>query len=187
MKYVVLSGITIFLLTTMASAQESDLESNYVGFIPSVLAEPYDTIDAVEVNFFPFLYEIRVGERNDISFQIRPILNYRFFGDQSGFSQLGGTLVANKYFLDLFDEDFWLKPQLSFFYTYAYNRLDKIQTMTLGIEPGAYMEISETFSLSVILQPGLNYYPDKFSQDFVNAKKGFKSHFGVFFHFGYNF
>lgn len=169
-------------------AQPGNLLSNhYIGFIPAVLAEPYDTIDAIEVNVFPFLYELRVGKRNDFSFQIRPILNYRFYGDQSGFSQLGGTLVANKYFLNLFDEDFWLKPQLSVFYTYAYNRLDDIQTMTFGIEPGVYTDISEHFSLSLILQPGINYYPDTFSREFVEAENGLKSHFGVFVHVGYNF
>jgi len=187
MKYITLSVISVFLLIKVARAQESELSNHYIGFIPAVLAEPYDTIDAIEVNFFPFLYELRVGKRNDFSFQIRPILNYRFYGDQSGFSQLGGTLVANTYFLYLFDEDFWLKPQLSVFYTYAYNRLDDIQTMTFGIEPGAYTDISDHFSLSLILQPGINYYPDTFSREFVEAESGLKSHFGVFVHVGYNF
>lgn len=165
----------------------SPLSNHYIGFIPAVLAEPYDTIDAIEVNVFPFLYELRLGKRNDFSFQVRPILNYRFYGDQSGFSQLGGTLVANKYFLNLFDEDFWLKPQLSVFYTYAYNRLDNIHTMTFGMEPGVYTNISDRFSLSLILQPGINYYPDAFSRDFVETESGLKSHFGVFVHIGYNF
>jgi len=139
------------------------------------------------VNFFPFLYEFRIGESNGVGFQIRPILNYRFFETQPGFSQIGGTIVANKYFLNLFDDDFWLKLQLGGYYTYAYNRLDKVQTMTLGIEPGAFMEISNHFSLSLNLQPGINYYPDEASQDFVDSESGFKGHFGVIFHIGYNF
>lgn len=178
----------LFLLGYHKSfAQESNLKPNYFGLIPSVLIEPYDTIDAVEVNFFPFLYEFRIGEKNDIGFQVRPILNYRFFENQSGFSQIGGSLVVNKYFLDFFGGNHWLTPQLGIFYTYAYNRLDKIQAMTLGIEPGAYIKLSENFSLSVNLQPGVNYYPDKFSQDFVATESGLKGHFGVIFHLGYNF
>lgn len=180
--------LTIFLLFQKnATAQDESLKPNYLGFIPSVLVEPYDTINAVEVNFFPFLYEFRTGERNDFGIQIRPILNYRFLEAQSGISQIGGSVVANKYFLNIFGDDSWLHPQLGAFYTYAYNRLDKIQTMTLGIEPGAFMKISNHFSLSLNLQPGINYYPDKFSQDFVNSKSGFKGHFGFIFHIGYNF
>jgi hypothetical protein len=168
-------------------AQESPLSANYVGLIPSVLVEPYDTVDAVEINFFPFLYEFRMGTNNDLGFQIRPILNYRFLKAQNGFSQIGGTMVINKYFLKVFDDNFWLKPQLGIYYTYAYNRLDKVNTMTLGIEPGAFMKISENFSLSVNLQPGINYYPDKFSQEFVDSENGFKGHLGIIFHVGYNF
>ncbi|MCK9451833.1 MAG: hypothetical protein M0Q90_09095 [Bacteroidales bacterium] len=179
--------IFLFLMYGNLAAQHKSLRSNYVGLIPSFLVEPYDTINAIEVNFFPFLYEFRIGNENDIGFQIRPILNYRFLKDQDGFSQVGGTLVMNKYFLSVFDDDFWLKPQLGVFYTYAYNRLDEIQTMTLGIEPGAFMKISENFSLSVNLQPGVNYYPDKKSQDFVGTESGLKGHFGIIFHAGYNF
>ncbi len=187
MKYFALCVCMILLVYNDACAQQTDLESNYIGIMPAFLAEPYDTIKALEVNLFPFLYERRMGERNDVSLQFRPILNYRFFKDQSGFSQMGGTLAVNKYLLNFFADDFWLKPQIALFYTYAYNRLDQIQTMTLGIEPGAYMKVSEKFSLSMILQPGLNYYPDDFSKEFVDSESGFKSHFGVFFHFGYNF
>jgi hypothetical protein len=177
----------VLLLNHKSIAQENSLSDHYVGFIPSVLFEPYDTIDAVEVNLFPILYEFRTGKKNDFGFQVRPILSYRFYKAQPGISQIGGSLVANKYFLNMFEDDFWLKPQLGVFYTYAYNRLDKIHSMTLGIEPGAYMEISDFFSLSLNLQPGINYYPDTFSRNFVNSESGLKGHFGFIFHLGYNF
>ena len=179
---------TLFIaLQGKGIAQEKSLKDNYLGFMPSFLMEPYDTINAVEVNLFPFLYEFRTGERNHIAFQFRPILNYRFLKSQNGFSQTGGTVVLKKYLLNLFEDTFWMKPQLGIPYTYAYNRLDKIQTMTFGVEPGAYIEISEKFSCAIILQPGINYYPDKASQEYVKTDSGFKSHFGIFFHIGYNF
>lgn len=181
-------ALTILLICQEnGTAQDSPLKSNYLGFIPSVLVEPYDTINAVEVNFSPILYEFRIGKKNDFGIQIRPILNYRFLESQAGFSQMGGSLVVNKYFLNVFDNSFWLKPQLGAYYTYAYNRLDKIQTMTLGIEPGVYMIINSSLSMSLNLQPGINYYPDKFSKDFVDTESGFKGHFGIIFHIGYNF
>ena len=189
MKYLKFMIILIFIVlcNEIVKAQNDPLKDNYVGLIPSVLVEPYDTIDAVEVNIFPFLYEFRVGEKNDLGFQIRPILNYRFLKAQSGISQIGGTMVMNKYFLNIFDDDFWLKPQLGVYYTYAYNRLDKIKTMTLGIEPGAFMKISENYTISVNLQPGINYYPNQYSQELVDSESGFKGHFGLIFHIGYNF
>ena len=133
------------------------------------------------------MYEHRIGENNDWGIQLRPILNYRILKCNDGLSQIGGTAVVNKYFLNVFEESFWLKPQLGIYSTYAYNRLDKIQTMTLGIEPGVFMRISNTFSMSVNPQPGINYYPDTFSQEFVKADNGFKGHFGVIFQVGYNF
>jgi hypothetical protein len=191
MKRTILSLTLLFVLLWLGNehttAQENTLRANYVGFMPAVLAEPYDTIDAIEINILPFLYEHRFGVQNSISIQLRPIVNYRFYKPRPGISQIGGTIAFNKYFLRLFSDDFWLKPQLGGYYTYAYNRLDEIHTMTLGIEPGAFMPISDRFSLSVILQPGINYYPDEFSQDFVETESGFKSHFGVFVHVGYNF
>jgi len=180
-------AILIIACNNKLIAQECHLKNNYVGLMPSILFEPYDTINAVEVNLFPLLYEFRRGEKNDFGFQVRPILNYRFFHAQSGFSQIGGSLVANKYFLNIFDVDFWLTPQLGAFFTYAYNSLDKIQTMTLGIEPGVYLKTSKQLSLSLNLQPGINYYPDKFSRSFVESGSGFKFHLGIIFHVGYNF
>ena len=185
---ILLMGIICSLGSILpAMAQEQTLPGTYLGFIPSILVEPYDTVDAVEVNFLPFLYERRVGEHKDVGFQFRPILNYRFLKGRSGFSQIGGTVVVIKYFLSLFADDFWLKPQLAGYLTYAYNRLDKIQTLTLGVEPGAFMKISRDFSLSVNLQPGINYYPDAFSQEFVETESGLKPHIGIIFHVGYNF
>lgn len=177
----------ILMLHVQVKAQEKPLSSNYVGFVPSVLIEPYDTINAIEVNFLPLLYEFRMGEKKDVGLQLRPILNYRFFETKSGFSQMGVSVVANKYFLNWFGDDFWLVPMLGVYCTYAYNRLDNIQTMTLGIEPGAFMRISNHFSMSVNLQPGLNYYPDEFSKAFVDSESGLKGHFGFVFHIGYNF
>jgi hypothetical protein len=189
-KRTIVFGIVVALLTAgsaIVAAAESNLKDHYVGLIPAFLAEPYDDIRAIEVNFAPFLYEVRIGEANDIGFQFRPILNYRFYRDQSGFSQIGGTVVANKYWLNVGGEDPWVIPHLGLYYTYAYNRLDEIQTMTGGIETGGLVYLGNDFSLTLTLQPGINYYPDERSRAFVDAPNGFKGHFGLFVHVGYNF
>lgn len=182
-SYIVLIG-SCFLCISV-SAQESDYKSNYIGIQPSVLIEPYDSINAIELNIVPLVYEYKIS--NGLGLQLRPIINYRFFKTQSGISQTGATVLLNKNFHSLFGQNFWLSPQVAMFYTYTYNQIDKIQTMTLGLEPGVLMKISNSFSLSLNVQPGINYYPDRFSQKFVGAKNGFKSHFGIIFHFGYSF
>tara|TARA_Y100001972_G_scaffold123024_1_gene169593 strand:- start:315 stop:971 length:657 start_codon:yes stop_codon:yes gene_type:complete len=169
------------------SPHEGDFFKNYIGLIPSLLVEPYDTINALEVNTFPFLFAIRFGNQHHFSLQIRPIFNYRFYRSQSGYSQIGGTIVVNKFFPNPFENINWLNPQLGTFITYTYNRLDNIQTLTIGLEPGAYMMVSPRWSMSVNLQPGINYYPNQLSRDFVKAGSGFKGHFGIIFHLGYNF
>ncbi len=173
------------LLACGVSAQEINSKSNYIGILPSVLIEPYDNIDAVEINILPLVYEYKIGQ--GIGIQFRPIVNYRFFKIKSGISQTGATVLLNKYFYSLFGHNFWLTPQMAIFYTYTYNQIDKIQTMTLGVEPGVLMKFSDVFSFSLNLQPGINYYPDAYSKAFVESKNGFKSHFGIIFHFGYRF
>lgn len=175
------------LFSTGLFAQEKPLSQQYIGFLPSFLLEPYDTINALETNILPFVYEFRWGKQNGKGVQLRPIANYRFYKYGSGISQVGGTVLINWYLLGMVEDDFWFKPQMGAFYTYSYNRLDKVQAMTLGVELGAFMITSNHFSLSLNVQPGVNYYPDQFSRDFVETESGFKPHFGFIFHLGYSF
>lgn len=187
MNKIILCGICSMIFVQLSFAQESYLTSNYLGIAPSILVEPYDTINAIEINCMPIVYEFRIGKENNLSFQLRPVLNYRIYRISSGFSQIGGSLVFTKYYPSSYFAKFRLTPLLGVFSTYAYNRLDRIQTITLGIEPGIYFNISNKFSTSLNLQPGINLYPDEKSKNFVNTKNGFKTHFGIIFHIGYNF
>lgn len=180
-------AMALFQVSSISLAQEPGLHARYIGVLPAFLAEPYDTIKALEVNTIPITFEFRLGAKHDLGIQLRPIMNYRFYKDGPGISQVGGTVLVNKYFLGVFEEDFWLKPQMAAYYTFTHNRLDQIETMTFGIEPGTFMRLSDHVSMSVSLQPGINYYPNAYSRAFVNTSSGFKSHFGVLFHIGYNF
>lgn len=158
---------------------------HYIGLQPSFLAEPYDTIDALEVNVVPINYEYRFD--NHFALQLRSIVNYRFYKPAPGISQTGFTFLAHKYFPEWLKEDFWLTPSIGGFTTYTYNQLDFINTMTVGLEAGVIFSFGKLISLSTTLQPGINYYPDQYSKDFVQSPSGFKSHFGVIVHAGFNF
>ena len=59
--------------------------------------------------------------------------------------------------------------------------------MTAGVEAGGLVHLGNDFSLTLTLQPGINYYPDAASRDCVDAPNGLKSHFVLFVHVGYNF
>lgn len=176
--------IFFLLATQMVSAQNVMSKRHYIGLQPSFLAEPYDTIKALEVNIVPINYEYRF--ENHFSLQVRSIVNYRFYKPAPGISQTGLTLVAHKYFPEWMKEDFWLTPSIGGFSTYTYNQLDLINTLTVGAEAGVIFSFGQLISLSVVLQPGINYYPDQYSKDFVQSPAGFKSHFGLIFHAGIN-
>lgn len=165
-------------------SQNISYSPHYIGILPSVLLEPYDTVDAIEINIIPFVYEYRFSRK--IALQARPIVNYRILESNYGISQTGGSLLLNYYFYSFLGNYFWLTPQNALLYTYAYNQLDTIHTMTLGIEPGCRMKVSDSISVSVNLQGGINYYPDSFSRAFVRAAHGLKPHFGIIAHIGLN-
>lgn len=161
-------------------------KSNYVGILPSFLAEPYDTIDALEINVFPLVYERRFKEKWGI--QLRPIINYRIYKPHPGISHIGGTLLVNRYVPELIKkDDFWITPNIGAYFSYTYNKIESVNTLILGLEPGVLMRLSERFSLNLALQPGIDYFPDDHSRNFVNSSSGFKAHFGFIFHVGYNF
>jgi len=181
--------ISLFIIVSAASynaySQEYKLKSSYIGILPSVLFEPYDTIEAIEVNIVPFVYEYKFNRETGIQF--RSIVNYRFYKLRNGISQIGGTLLINKYLTSLFKEDFFIIPVISGFCTYTFNQIDKINTSTVGIEPGVMFKVSNSFTINLNLQPGINYYHGSFSRKFIGTKSGFKPHFGVIFHMGYHF
>lgn len=180
-----LIGLLIFISGADSQAQENNYKSNYIGLLPSVLFEPYDAVDAVEINTVPIVYEYRFNK--SVGFQVRPLLNYRFHEVQKGISQVGMTVLFNKYLNSVFEPEFFMVPVISGYYTYAFNRLDRIHAMTLGAEPGIVFRILPNVTINISLQPGINYYPDDFSREFVGTETGFKSHFGVIFHIGYHF
>lgn len=173
--------------TGFQSASGQELKSNYIGILTSILAEPYDSINAIEINVFPVVYEYRFGEDRSFALQLRPVINYRMLKNGSGISQTGATLFINKYVNGLWSNAKGITPFVGVYSTYTYNQLDKFPTLTLGVEPGTRFTLSEKFTVSVSFQPGINYYPDERSRVYVKARNGFKSHFGVIAHIGLNF
>ena len=185
MNRLIVLVVIIITFSNALQAQSVLSQKNYVGIAPSFLVEPYDTINAIEVNVLPIVYERRFG--NNMGFQFRTMMNYRFFKPAPGISQIGGTVVVNKYITSWFKEDFWLNPVFGGFFTYTYNNLDFIHTLIAGAEVGALFSFSEHFSVATTVQPGINYYPDQYSRDFVETESGFKGHFGVIVQLGYSF
>lgn len=86
---------------------------------------------------------------------------------------------------------FWSNPTvvpvLGALVSYAFNRLDRVHTFVAGAEVGVLLALGSRFSLTLALQPGLDYFPDAYSRQFVGAPSGLLPHFGVTVHVGYNF
>lgn len=184
LKFLLIFFSIFFCLNT--NAQNILGKSNYIGILPSVLKEPYDKIDAIEVNVFPLVYERRIKDKWGT--QLRPMINYRIYKPHPGISHLGGTVMVNRYLPSLFKkEDFWIVPNIGAYFSYTYNKIDLVNTLILGLEPGVLMKLSSRFSLNLAIQPGIDYFPDEYSRNFVNSSNGFKPHFGFIFHIGYNF
>ena len=117
--FTLLAVFLALLSPELLLAQDKSLSKQYVGFFPSLLLEPYDTVNALETNILPIIYEIRWGEKHTKAVQVRPIANYRFLKNRSGISHLGGTVLMNWYLISMVEDGFWLKPQLGSFYTYT--------------------------------------------------------------------
>lgn len=179
--------LLLLCITSNFAYSQNFLEKlNYFGVLPSVLSEPYDTINALDVNCVPFVFERRTI--NKLGIQIRPMINYRVYNKQNGVSHIGGTIMVNKYLTNLFKkENCRFIPSLGVYFTYTYNQLDRINTLILGVEPGILFKLSNTISINLGLQPGIDYFPDDYSRKYTGAKNGIKSHFGLIFHIGYNF
>lgn len=186
MHPIIVAALLVVLVALPSPSRASSIleRRNYVGLLPSILFEPYDKVDAIEVNVAPFVYEYRFTKQSAL--QIRPLVNYRFSDTEGGVSHLGATVVFNRYFPGLFWDDPDIIPVLGSFVTYTWNNLDRMNTMTVGLEPGVVFAFTDALSLTVVLQPGVNYYPDRFSRDFVGASGGFLPHFGVVVHAGLN-
>ncbi|MBI3142900.1 MAG: hypothetical protein HYZ16_08740 [Bacteroidetes bacterium] len=154
----------------------------YIGLMPSVLVEPYDSVNAVEINVLPLVFE--KWRHLKYGLQFRPMVNYRIYAPAPGISHLGGSVLLNRYFPLSSEKHSQLKPLIGFYTTFTHNRLDKVNTLTLGLEPG--IKIGGKVSVNINLQPGINWYPDAASRAFVGAPTGFLPHFGLVFHVGYH-
>lgn len=175
----------LFSILTVFSFSQEDQRKNYIGIMPSFLKEPYDTIDALEVNIVPLTFQRKFKETWD--FELRSMVNYRIFERDNGVSQVGGTIMANKYFVGLFGEEAIVIPKIGIYNSTTTNLKDKIQTLTFGLEPGVNFRFSQLVSMTISAQPGINWYPNKYSQNFAGAKSGFLFHFGLMFQAGIHF
>jgi len=178
-------GILVLVISFTVHAQEETVK-HYFGILPSVLAEPYDSLKALDINCAPFVLEIR--SKHAIGIQFRPMINYRCYKPQAGIAHLGGTLFINKYLITVFGEKHpKLIPCIGLFFTGTYNRIDRVITLIMGMETGLNIAFSTRFSLTCSFQPGIDYFPNPHSRIIAGTSNGFKPHFGVILHAGYHF
>ena len=165
-------GVILPSLLTASPARAGDL---LLGVAPSVLAEPYDDVNALEVGIVPLDVGWRLGPRWFL--EARPILNLRLLKDTPrSISHVGGLLVLQREVP--VGEQGWALiggPMV----TLARQRLFEETTLTLGGELGVQAR-SGDFWLALSAQPGVNLYLDTPVED-----RTILGHFGVAFRLGW--
>lgn len=139
------------LLAGLARAAPAEV---YVGVTPSVLFEPYDDVDALELGILPLDVAWRIAPAWTL--EARPIVNLRLLPDHPlAISHLGLSLAVQRW-LALGDGWSLLGGP---FTTATRQRLFEETTLTLGLEGGAEARWGR-LALAVSLQPGVNVYLD---------------------------
>jgi hypothetical protein len=178
------AGVLLLGLQGVGSASEKiplGQGSRYFGIFPSILAEPepYDYLDAIEVNLLPFVFEYRPLDR--LGIQARPIANLRLIaGQQPVVSHVGGTVAVPWYRSTPWSGSHGAFVTAGPFTSYTYNLQDGISTVIVGGEIGTAVYLDPGFSLNFSLQPGINWYPRP-----LQGQYSFLPHIGLIIHFGW--
>ena len=174
--------IAFLTLASLLFANSYKSGDTYIGLAPAFLNEPYDSVDALEVNALPITYEYYFSDNSGL--HLRPIINLRFINNQATtISHIGSTIGYNFYF-PMSESWVWIAGVMS---TYTYNLQDIQTVITTGGELGGLVDFEDGFLLRFTLQPGINYYPDQRSRDLAGATTGFLPHFGFIVDFGWAF
>lgn len=171
--------LLLLLLSLPASAAPCSKGSTYLGIFPSVLFEPDDEYDAVEVNLLP----VTLGWRpvTNVGLELRPMMTLRLLEDQRQLTRVGGTLATHRYFArELLPS--WVSLLVGPFISFTRSDIDRESVLILGGELGAAFFFSERFSLTFAVQPGMDYFLDT-----PVRGREWLPHFGLVLHFGWTF
>ncbi|MEI8095792.1 MAG: hypothetical protein WCG80_16400 [Spirochaetales bacterium] len=126
----------------------------YWGVLPSVLVEPYDDVEALEVNLIPLIlgFELSPGLR----LEVRPLVDLQLLeGRSPALSHLGGTFALTKTF---FGESPGVSWHLGRFFSANVNAIDGGVVVISGVEPGVTWTADDQFSLTLSPQPGVDWF-----------------------------
>lgn len=128
-----------------------------LGIQPSITIEPFYEEGELDVNVFPFVFEIPVAQQ--INFRLVPTLNYHFGGEKTGISDVGFYSVLPIFFrkkesVEVKPYGFYVGPVLGFGRNILYDHY----TITLAVEPGYLFEAKKSFTISLGFQVGSSYF-----------------------------
>ena len=129
----------------------------FIGIQPSITIEPFYEDGELDVNIFPLVLEIPIGQR--INFRFLPTANYHFGGVNNGFSDVGFYSVLPIFFRKSESTEakpygFYIGPVLGF----GRNLINSHYTTTLAVEPGYMFKAKKSFTITLGAQFGTSYF-----------------------------
>ena len=163
----------LFLLFTLSSSfYVSNAQTHvFLGFQPSITVEPFYEKGEFDVNIFPLIAEKPITNR--INVRIVPMLNYHFGDENTGLSDVGGSVVLPVFFRKKDSSDkqtygFYIGPVAG----YGRNLINDHYTLTLALEPGYMLRSDKRFTLTFGCQFGASHF------NYDELENKWTSHFG---------
>jgi hypothetical protein len=136
-----------------------------IGIQPSITVEPFYEKGELDINIFPLVLEIPIGQR--INFRFLPLANYHLGGEKNGFSDIGFYTVLPIFFnrretTEIKPYGFYIGPVIGL----GRNFINDHYTATFALEPGYLFQAKKSFTISIGCQFGASYFvydsePDK--------------------------
>ncbi len=129
----------------------------FIGVQPSVTIEPFYEEGELDVNVFPLILELPIGQRTN--FRLLPTANYHLGAIENGFSDIGIYTVFPMFFnkstsIIAKPYGFYIGPVLGF----GRNLINDHYTTTLALEPGYLFEANKSFTIAIGIQIGASHF-----------------------------
>lgn len=154
MKKVILLQILIAISLKMVGQNRNPV---FIGIQPAITVEPFYEKGVFDINIFPAVVEIPIGNRVD--FRFLPLINYHVGDIKNGISDLGFYSVFPVYFKER--EKKTARPHglyLGPVFGIGRNLINEHYTTTIALEPGYLFEAKNKFTISIGLQLGGSHF-----------------------------
>lgn len=152
-------------------------KNHFIGINPNVTIESFYNKGELDINIFPFVYQLTVTKRADLRFT--SILNLGIRNNGNDISHFGletamPIFLKKKSEKNEFSKGFYASPVISL----TRNNIEMHNNIGIWLEPGYNLLFDDKFAMSFGLQIGGTYF------NYDNNIDKWRNHFGVKIIFG---